>query len=531
MARVRARSLLAGLPLIALSALSREDPATHAVGFASITEDELLVHVTELAAPELEGRDSPSDGLHQAGEYIIGRLQAAGVQPGMPDGGFRHRYTQRHLAPVPTGCALVVTTAGPDGDAPAEFVLEEDFVPFPGCAGEAEGRLSFFGFGITETGERYDDLRGKNCDGEVVMILESEPRHRKLFEGEVVTKAGNAYTKIKSLEERGAKGVMLVRRPPAKAAKGLDGRPVPMTPLGFRHTWARWNFTGAGMQADTSVVIKIPVIELSQGAASRILGEDVGELAAKMDSSGKPVKKDRKDVRVSLRAAISEQPVPIDNIVGVVRGTDPVLAQEYVVLGAHYDHIGVDAWGRIGCGADDNGSGSAGLIEIAQAFALAPPKRSLIFVWFSAEEDGLHGSAAFCDTPPVPTSAMAAMLNVDMIGRLDEDEVFVIGTHKNPHFEDVLKAAKKLKSTQLKRVHTDKGLDLFTRSDHYNFHEKGVPSIFFTEGAVDSENPDYHVFTDTIDKLSLKKMGRITRFMFNVAWLIANDPERPPAPR
>ncbi|NOT31030.1 MAG: M20/M25/M40 family metallo-hydrolase [Planctomycetes bacterium] len=208
----------------------------------------------------------------------------------------------------------------------------------------------------------------------------------------------------------------------------------------------------------------------------------------------------------------------------------PPLASEYLVIGAHYDHIGVDAWGRIGCGADDNGSGSAGLLELAEAMALAKPKRSILVAWFSAEEVGLDGSKAFCENPPVAMSSIAAMLNVDMIGRLEEDEVYVIGSHVNKGFEDVLKAAKKLKPTQIKKVFTDKGVQFWTRSDHFNFHEKGVPALFFFEGAIEADNPDYHVFTDTVDKLSTTKMARITRFMFNTAWLIANEPERPPAP-
>jgi hypothetical protein len=495
-------------------------------GFASITEKELLVHVSELAAPQLEGRDSPSDGLHRAGEYIIGRLQAAGVEPGMPDGSYRHGYTLERNAPVPEQCTLVLVD---EEGVESEFVLEQDFVPFPSCAGEGEGRLVFFGFGITDSGERYDDLQGKNCEGEVVVILEGEPRHKKLFDGPEVTKAADSYTKIKAIEQRGARGVLIVRRPPAEEPKGLDGKVVAPTELGFRHTWARWNHPG--LQADTQVNTSIPVLEISMSVATRLLGQDVAELAARIDTSGKPIKLERKGVRVRLSAGMAERPVPIDNIVGLVRGSDAALAGEYLVLGAHYDHIGVDAWGRIGCGADDNGSGSAGLIELAEAMVLAKPKRSILVAWFSAEEDGLDGSKAFCERPPVAMQSIAAMLNVDMIGRCAEYEVFVVGAHVNKSFEDVLKQAKKLKPTQLKKVHTDKALDLWHRSDHFNFHEKGVPTMFFTEGAVDAENPDYHVFTDTVDKLSLPKMGRITRFLFNTAWLIANEPERPPAPR
>ncbi len=516
------------VPLFALLCLlaPQETPQDFEAGFASIIEKDLLVHVTELASPQLEGRDSPSEGLHRAGEYIIGRLKAAGLEGGMGDQSFRMGYTVTRSAPVPDECLLVME---PDGAEAVTFELEKDYVPFPSCPGEGEGRLTFFGFGITESGERYDDLKGKNCDGEVVMVLESEPRHKKLFEGPEITKAADAYTKVKALEERGARGVLIVRRQPAEQPKGLDGKVVGPTEIGFRHTWAHW--VGGGAQANASVHAKIPVLEITQAVASKLLGEDVGELAAKIDSSGKAIKKDRKDVRVSIRAGIAEQPVPIDNIVGLLRGSDPGLSDEYLVLGAHYDHLGVDAWGRVGCGADDNGSGSSGLIEIAQAMALARPRRSILFAWFSAEEDGLLGSEEFAEHPPVAMNSIVTMLNVDMIGRCAEDEVYVVGTFANPKFEDVLKDAKKLKPTQLKKIHTDKAQDLWERSDQYNFHKKGVPALFFTEGAIDAENPDYHRWSDTVEKLSLKKMEKITRFMFNTAWLIANDPKRPPAPQ
>jgi len=512
--------------LLLLGLLLLQEGQDFEAGFASISEKELFVHVTELAAPQLEGRDSPSEGLTRAGQYLIGRLEAMGAAGGMPDGGFRHGYSLEREAPAPERCFLAMT---PEDGAEIVFVLEEDFVPLPGTEGEGEGPLSFFGFGITEADDkRYDDLKGKNCKGEVVMILEGEPRSKKLFEGPVITEAADVYTKVRALEERGARGVLVVRRPPAEEPKGLDGKPVAPVPLGFRHTWAEW--VGEGRRVERSAP-RIPVHEISAVAAARLLGEDVLELAQKIETGGKPLRRERKDVRVTLRAATTKKSVPLDNVVGLVRGSDPDLAGEYVVLGAHYDHIGVDPWGRIGCGADDNGSGSAGLLEIAEAMVKARPRRSLLFCWFSAEEDGLHGSAALVERPPVATTSMVAMLNVDMIGRLEEDEVYVIGAHVTRAFEDVLKDAKKLKPTQIKKVFTDKGLDLWQRSDHYNFYEKGVPAMFFTEGAIDAENVDYHRFTDTVEKLSLTKMARISRFMFNTAWLIANDPKRPPVPQ
>jgi len=495
-------------------------------GYDSITEKDLLVHVTELAAPQLEGRDSPSEGLFRAGEYLIGRMKAAGVAPCGQHDTYRMTYTLKNPAPL-ENCLLAMT---PEGGEERVFVLEEDYVPLPSCPGDGEGPLSFFGFGITESEEkRYDDLKGKNCKGEIVMVLEGEPRSKKLFEGPVVTRAADGYAKVKALEERGAHGVLIVRRPPAEQLKGLEGRLVAPSPIGFRHTWAHWNHKGD--QPAHSINAKIPVLEITEATASLLLGEDVAELASKIESSGKPVRREVKGVRVTLRSAIGEKPLPIDNIVGVVRGSDPALAEEYVVLGAHYDHVGVDAWGRIGPGADDNGSGSAGLMEIAEAMALAKPKRSVLFAWFSAEEDGLFGSEEFCERPPVPMASVVAMLNVDMIGRCAEDEVYVVGTNVNPALEDVLKEAKKLKPVQLKKIFTDKAQDLWERSDQYNFHKKGVPALFFTEGAIDAENPDYHNYGDTVDKLSLTKMAKITRFLFNTAWLIADAEKRPPPPR
>lgn len=525
---MRAPVLLLSLPLLFL-AQEGAAPGGHAVGFDSIQEKDLLAHVTELAAPELEGRDSPSDGLYRAGEYLIERLKALGFQPGVNAASFRQNYTLQHLAPVADGCLLA---AKPDDGDELVFELEKEFVPLPHAPGEGEGTLAFYGYGITESGERYDDLKGRNMKGEVVMILEGEPRSKKLFEGPPVTKAADVYAKLKALEERGARAVLVVRRPPElpkdQPRKGFEGRPIGPTEIGFRHTWASWVNREQGTFEAT---LGIPALEIDLATASKLLGEDVGELAGRIDSTGKPVRRERKDLRVTVRSAMNKRAVPIDNIVGLLPGSDSRLRGEFLVLGAHYDHIGVDSRGRIGCGADDNGSGSSGLLELAEAFALARPKRSIVCVWFSAEEDGLLGSEEFCARPPLDLAQVVTMLNVDMIGRCAEDEAYVIGTHFNPALEDVLKEAKKLKPTQLKKVFTDKGLDLWERSDQYHFHKQGIPALFFTEGAIDAENPDYHTYDDTVEKLSLTKMARITRLMFNLAWLVSEAPERPPKPR
>ena len=371
--------LLALLTLAQAGAKPDEKPFD--AGFASITEKELLVHVSEIAAPQLEGRDSPSEGLTRAGDYVIARLKEAGLTGGAAEQSFLQEYTLTRRAPVPEQCKLSFVLEKGDEQT---FVFEEDFVPLPGCPGQGEGPLSFYGFGITEAEEkRYDDLKGRNCKGEIVMVLEGEPRSKKLFEGPEITEAADAYAKVKALEERGANGVLLVRRPPLEEFKGADGKPIAPTSIGFRYTWAPWNTSAPNIRSgrgghgdEQGVNAHIPVLEISEAAATKLLGEDAAELAAKIESSGKPIRRERKELRVSLSAGLTTKPVAHPNVVGLVSGSDPALAKEYVVLGAHLDHIGVDPWGRIGCGADDNGSGSACLVELAQAFALAKPKRS-----------------------------------------------------------------------------------------------------------------------------------------------------------
>jgi hypothetical protein len=519
------------LPLIALFALPAllpgdEDKEASAPGFETITEEDVLAHLVQVASPQREGRDTPSEGLTSVGDYLIERLKALGAEPGGHDGGFRHRFTTtpQNPAPAPSSCLLILR---PDDGDPKEYVLEEDFVPLPRCAGRAEGPLTFFGFGITEADRKYDDLKGKNCKGEIVMVLESEPRHKRLFEGpDVLTAASNVYTKVKDLEERGAKGVLVVRRPPEVDPKAKVQPPEP-APLGYRYSWASW--VGENWSLRGRVNVDIPVLEITPAVASELLGEDVLELADEMDRKGKPVRRERKGVEIEVSSGFQQPgPVPVDNIVAVLPGADPELSKEYVFLGAHYDHIGVDGWGRVGCGADDNGSGTVALLELAEAFATARPARSLVFGWFAGEEDGLLGSEAWCDDPTLPLASFAAMVNMDMLGRCEEDEVTAIGITFVPHFEDVLKDAKKLHETRVKKIVTNKGADLWERSDQAAFWRKGIPALFFTEGSIDADNPDYHRYTDTIENISIGKITRSTRLIFNFAWLVANDPERPP---
>jgi len=223
------------------------------------------------------------------------------------------------------------------------------------------------------------------------------------------------------------------------------------------------------------------------------------------------------------------------NSIGILEGSDPTLKKEYVLFTAHMDHIGTPSAGE-GCtprgadsicnGADDDGSGTVAVIELAEAFASARerPKRSLVFMTVSGEERGLWGSAYFADHPTVPLADVIADLNIDMVGRNSKDTVAVIGReHSNlgATLDSVAAAHRELNIKPVGDLWPQEGL--FFRSDHYNFAKKGVPILFFTTGL----HPDYHQVTDSPEKINAEKEARFARLVFYLGQAVANTSQRP----
>ncbi len=510
---------LAALVPFAVATTRLQEEDGHALASATIVEDDLAAHLLQIAAPELLGRNSPGAGLERAARYIEEVFAEAGFRGFGSADSFRHAFPMEMVVPDPAKCSLEV-----EGLAP--FVFETDYVPLFQCEGEGAGEAVFVGFGISSKKERYDDFKRTKLRGNVAVILEGEPRHKRVLEGPEVTELADVHTKLADLEKEGVAGVLVVRRPPDPGKRGLAP-----TPLGYRYTFARWNPQTTKPMRPVKQRLELPVLEITPAAAERILGFDVLATAEKIDKAGKPVSTKPSGHEVRLSSGLKNGSVQVDNVVGVLEGSDPELAGEFVVIGAHYDHVGVDTRGRIGTGADDNGSGTVALLELVQAFGAAKPRRSILACAFASEEKGLMGSHALCQNPPVAAGSMVAMLNMDMVGRGEDDLVVVLGTKQNPDLEKVLKEAKKLSSTGIKKIETGKAEHLWQRSDHYSFHEIGVPVLFFFEAVSETENEDYHTFRDTIELLSVEKIANTARFAFNTAWLLANDDDRPPAPK
>ncbi len=494
-------------------------------GFRTITEEDLELDLVQLASAPLEGRDSPSAGLDRAADWIIGRLEQAGLTGAGPEGAFRMPFQRQLEAPVPEGCRLSATSAQ---DAAHSYRYGEDFVPAPNAGGDAEGPLTFVGFGISSTREKYKDMAGFSLRDRIALIYEGEPRHRKKFDGPEVTADADLYGKLNALETRGAIGVLVVRRAPELSGIGkLEIELPPPATLGYRYSWARW----AVDSPRQPVPVAIPVLEITEAVAAALVGEDTSARIAEMDRRAKPDSFEVEGVRVAMASEVRKQDVAIHNIVGVLKGSDPLLADEYVVVGAHYDHVGVDVRGRIGFGADDNASGTSALLEVIEALAASQPRRSILACAFASEEDGLLGSKALCDALPVPVESVVAMLNMDMVGRGDADEVAVLGTRQNQGFESLLKQANKLNRTKIRTIVTGEGEELWQRSDHYSFHSIGVPVMFFFEGLPITRNKDYHTWRDSVDLVDIDKVARTARLVFNTAWLLADADERPPRPK
>jgi Peptidase family M28 len=553
-----------------------EDEGDPGPGLKTIDKAGIEEHLAFLASPTLEGRDSPSRGLMLAAERVAQVFAAAGLTaapdsmevwkevpgklPGLEGGEsppawsiptagapaepveagrtstqraggtylrpfalpYKNRRGKGLQRPVPAKCDLVLTE---DGGAPVNFTYGADYVPLAGQAGTVAGELAWVGFGIKSRKQKYDALRGLKLKGKVAMLVEGDPRTGKNFGGPELTAEASIWNKLAALEEAGAVGVIVVRRDPERP-KWMKQDPV-RPPLGYRYTWASWNPPSTDRQRGAG----LPAIEVSPACAEALLGHDPLALAKKLDRGSAPKKTKIKDRHVSFKAVLEDGDFTLPNVVGVLVGRDPALAHEYVIVGAHMDHIGVGVRGRAGLGADDNGSGTSALLEVVEAMAAAPPRRSVLFTVFSGEEDGLFGSKDIAQNLPVPKANVVAMVNLDMIGRGDTRDVYCLGFAQNPGMEKVVRRAQDLGRTGIKRVKRCDDRGLFQRSDHYSFHAVGIPSVFFFENFPLEQNRDYHTWRDTFEGVDLDKVTYTARLAFCTAWLLAEQDERLPAPK
>jgi hypothetical protein len=523
-------SLLASLPLVLL--------ADSDAGLQTIRADALKGHVYFLASDEMGGRDSLSPEGRIAAQYIAGFYHRYQLKP-VGDGGTYFQNFPMVEAHIDRSAsylrARVGSTPAGGGTSNRDYTFGPDFTM--GRQGSADvsvdAPLVFAGYGISAPEYQYDDFAGVNVAGKVVMVLNHEPQEgnpQSRFMGGFNTVHAYNFWKPEVIRQRGAAAILMVQestthRPPRRASAPTNAQIRTDRPA---HTL-------------TSPYMDLPLFNITRRVADELLastGKTIDQLEAEITSSGAPRSIPVPGVSVEARRAITDRRVvQTRNVVGVIEGSDPVLKNEYVLVTGHYDHVGQkDQF--IYHGADDNASATAAVLAIAEAFRAlpAPPKRSVMFLVFEAEEDGLLGAFHYITNPIVPLDKTVAVLNMDMIGR-DEDSptwnthaadnvngVNLIGTLYSPDMRKVVEAENREIGLKLDyKTDADDREGWFSRSDHYPFAIKGVPVAFFNTG----ENPDYHTPNDTWDRINYPKMEKIVRLVYLSTRSLANSSSRP----
>jgi hypothetical protein len=460
---------------------------------ASITPGDVARRVGILADDSMLGRDTPSRGLELTAQYVADEFRRFGLKPGGGNGSWFQRYpiSRRRLD---LARSRVVLEAGATSvtarlDASARHVSGD--IPREAVSGSAV----LVGGPVSPDAVSQMDLRDK-----IVLYVHDYSR----------TIPGNATQVARALRVSGARAIVAISNLDSAAFAARLPRSAP----------ERY---GMDLRLGSP-----PSVEVTETAIASVLRASKVELA-EVRGAASAVSRELPGVTatVDLRETVTES-LSAPNTVGILEGSDPELRKEYLVFSAHMDHVGITPGTRdsINNGADDNASGTAGVIELAEAFSRpgARPKRSMIFLTVSGEEKGLWGSRWFSEHPTVPLEQLVADINLDMLGRNWADTIVAIGKEHSDlgaTLERVNAAHPELRMTAIDDRWPEERF--YFRSDHYNFARKGVPAIFFFNGV----HEDYHRVTDSPEKINGEKESRILKLLYYFGREIGDAPARP----
>jgi hypothetical protein len=461
----------------------------------SITTADVAHRIGVLAHDSMRGRDTPSPELELAAAYIAAEFGRFGLTPGGDDGSFIQRYAVRTVRPDVAKSAIQVEgeTAWHVG---TDVVRWSGFTSPKGVDGPA-----VVVSGVPQTPDQFAqlDLEGAVAIWVVPMALG----------GEVTQQHFQMYM---ALERLGPAAMILVTRPSNEAFQQR-----------LRSSMRREQRFGSDPEMPT-----VEVLDVTIGGMLSRHGFDLREVRGAADAPLQATPLPDLNLTVTLAETVLQE-VEAPNTVGILRGSDPDLANEYIVFSAHMDHDGVGrpvAGDSIYNGADDNASGTVAIVELAEAFALMDPapRRSIIFLTVSGEEKGLWGSAYFANSPPVPIEQIVANVNADMVGRNWSDTISVIGKEHSDLGATLHRVADEhpeLNMTPVDDLWPTE--NFYFRSDHIHFARRGVPILFFFNGT----HEDYHRPSDEPEKIDAEKESRIVKLMFYLGLEVANADERP----
>jgi hypothetical protein len=480
-----------------------------ASGDPGFNAERYLNHIKFLASPELKGRESGSPELEKAAQYIAGQFKADGLKT--LDG---KSYLQAFE--VTTSAKLGKTnrfyfTAGADTES---LQTGKEFVPINfSSRGKASGGVVFAGYGITAPEYNYDDYAGIDVHGKFVIVLQHEPQEfdeKSVFDGKVYTDHSQTYSKAFNARKHGAAGVILVW-----------DRINHQTPNDKEELEA---FGGTSGPTD-ALILFVQVKESVVESWLRSAGKDLMEVEKGINTDVKPRSFAVPGIEIRENVDVERVVKTVHNVVGFLPGQ----TDEYVIIGAHYDHLGLGGQyslapslnGTVHPGADDNASGTSAVIELARHFSALPkPKRGILFMTFAGEELGLLGSGYYVNHPELPLNKAVAMINMDMIGRVRDGKLYVGGAGTGTTLRQDLDAL----TPHFPELHVDYSDNSgYGSSDHTSFTTKQMPVLFFFSGL----HADYHKPSDTWDKIDAKAAIQVVRLVADVADRLDSESGRP----
>lgn len=503
------------------------EPAPKLPGsYETITAAALKDYLSFIASDELEGRDTPSRGLDIAAKFIGVNLSRWGIKPGGDNGTFFQRIplTSRQVDQAKSNIEF-------QGQ---KYSYGEDFLQVSG-GGNFDGPLVFVGHGWLIKSKNINAYQDVDIKGKIVVCYDGS-LPKGVSYSDITGREGEDWeSPFNYFRTHGAKGVILV--PDYQYLANWERIKRNQERQG-QVNLAKYSNEGSLPAIVVSPKMLNTIFQNERASGNVIFNKSEGESLASFELNS------NKQMGVSLN--VNSSTIYTQNVMGILEGSDPVLKNEYVAVGAHLDHVGIGPainGDNIYNGADDDGSGTVAVLSIAEAFAHGPrPKRSMLFIWHVGEEKGLWGSLHFVENPTVPIDKIITELNIDMIGRsrtsttsnsernaelANQDEIYVIGS--------------KLMSTDLGEISETVNRNFlninfnykyddpadpnryFSRSDHFNYAVKGVPIIFYFDGA----HEDYHRPSDSIEKIDYEKMEKVARTIFLTGMELANRPARP----
>ena len=477
---------------------------------ADVNPDAYLAHIKYLASPELKGRATGSPELEKAALYIAGQFQSFGLKP-VSGKSYELAFPAELGAKLGTDNTFTFQDAG----AAQELKEGQDFVPFNfSTNGKFSGPVVFAGYGITAKEYGYDDYAGLDVKDKLVLILRHEPQEnddKSAFAGKKLTEHATFIAKMVNAKMHGARGVIWVNDVAAHstAEDKLE------------------KFGTNGGPRDAGIFF----VQIKFAAAEgwlRAEGRDLRQLEKEIDGDLKPRSFALARVSVDLSVDLIHEMKMVHNVAAYLPGK----TAEYVIIGAHYDHLGLgdehslapNQMGVVHPGADDNASGTAGVIELARWFSKQPqPQRGILFMTFAGEELGLLGSNWYVNHPLLPEENAVAMLNLDMIGRVQGGKIFVSGAQTGTTLAKILEEVKPPAPLRIDESGKNSGTNMNDASDHASFASKQIPVLFFFSGL----HADYHKPSDTADKIDAGDAAKVLDYVADIATHLSADADRP----